>query len=162
VLWALAAADADAWQDLDAQVEMQTLSDASRAASRRSGQALLGAWARLGHEDVQEYQGRVRGGSALGHQCVVQGLVYASAGLTHEAAELASCWSAMTGVVSAAVRLDLIGHLAGQRLLMRAVPLMADALATPVAPDASPSGWSPLVDIAVARHQLSPSRQFAS
>jgi urease accessory protein len=147
---------------LDSDVEISTLSDADRISSRRAGRALLGSWARIGAAECDDYRKTVNESPTLGHLCVVQGLVYQCSGLTKEAAELVSSWSVISGMTSAAVRLDLVGYLSAQKILTRIRPLLVSLLAQSPATHQTPHAWSPLVDIAMMRHHYSDSRQFAS
>lgn len=147
---------------LDSEVEISTLSDADRVSSRRAGRALLGSWARIGVTECDSYRKTVNDSPTLGHLCIVQGLVYQCSGLTRQAAELVSCWSVISGMTSAAVRLDLVGYLSAQLILTRIRPLVVSLLSEPAAEHQIPHAWAPLVDIAMMRHQFSDSRQFAS
>lgn len=154
--------DHDQRARLDGEVEISTLSEADRISSRRAGRALLGSWARIGAIECESYRKKVNESSALGHLCIVQGLVYRHSGLTAEAAELASSWSVISGMTSAAVRLDLVGYLNAQKILTRIRPVAISLLSQTSSSNVDPHMWSPLVDIAMVRHLYSDSKQFAS
>ena len=155
-----AAPDLERVADVDREVETATIVAGLREGSRRAGRALLGAHVRLETPGAAAYRALVDADGALGHQSVVQGLVWRSVGLPLAAAEAMAAWAVATSMVSAAVRLGTLGHAAAQTLLTRLRSTIAALLATPQ-PDAL-SAFSPLADIAVARHARRDLRLFAT
>ena len=95
----------------DRLAEATTLSAEMREGSHRAGRALLGVAVKLGGPLSTTYRQMVSADPRLGHLPVVQALSYRDAGLTLDAAELVSGWTLVTGLVSAATRLGLIGHI---------------------------------------------------
>jgi urease accessory protein len=66
------------------------------------------------------------------------------------------------GMIGAALRLGIIGHLDGQRLLAKLRDLIVDLLATPVPQLHEISTFTPACDIAFMRHEVQPGRLFAN
>jgi urease accessory protein len=159
---AFRAPDVAALAAVDHATERATLSAAMRDGSRRAGRALLGVSARLGGTLSSAYRADLHEDLRRGHLPVVQAIVYRDARLGIRAAELVSGWSLVNGLVSAAVRLGVVGHIEGQRALGTARPLLAALLADDVAENALPSSFTPLIDIAVARARARPTRMFTT
>lgn len=154
------APDLDEISAIDADVERMTLVATARAGSRQAGRSLLGVHARLGAAGAADLRARVAAGTTPGHLCVVQGAIGRGLGLDAATAEALSAWSLMSGLASAAVRLGLIGHLAAQALLTRLGASVADLLVQP--PPAHMHAFTPLADIAMARHAGRDLRLFAT
>jgi urease accessory protein len=159
---AFLAADLAAVEATDLLAEATTLSAEMRAGSHRAGKALLGVAAKLGGSMSISYRSIISRDPRLGHLPVVQAVVWRDAELTLEAAELVSGWTLVTGLVSAATRLGIIGHIEGQRSLVVAREVLARLLALSPAMDAVPSSFTPLIDIAVARGPSRQVRMFAT
>lgn len=156
------AADIEALTLIDRYAEAATPSAEMREGSRRAGRALLGVSARLGRELSLAYRAAIATGAAHGHVPVVQAVVYREIGISLEAAELLSGWTLVTGLVSAATRLGIIGHLEAQSSLGHARLALADLLAEPVSPGTRPSSFTPLIDIAMTRGPARHVRMFAT
>ena len=92
----------------------------------------------------------------------MQAITGRDAGLGLEAAELVSGWTLITGLVSAAVRLGLIGHIESQRSLATARARLTELLAETPDDDAMPSSFTPFIDIAVSRGPLRHVRMFTT
>ena len=159
---AYAAADLDALINVDLLAEATTLSEPMRAGSRRAGRALLGVGARLVLDGVARYREAVADDARLGHLAVVQGMVFRASGLTLPLTELLSGWAVITGLTSAAVRLGLIGHIQALTMTGSLRATLAGLLRIPVAADAEPSSFTPLVDIAMTRNAQRDMRMFAT
>lgn len=152
--------DLDRVTALDREIEAGTLVAGLREGSRRAGRALLGVHVRLATPGAAAYRAMIDDG-APGHLAVVQGLVWRGLGLSVESAEALAAWGLVWALVSAAIRLDVIGHVAAQALLTRLRPRIAALLAT--APPVAPlHAFTPLADIAVARHARRDVRLFAN
>ncbi|MGJ5008255.1 urease accessory protein UreF [Bradyrhizobium oligotrophicum] len=156
------AGDIDAVASVDRLAEATTPSAEMRDGSRRAGRALLGVWGKLAGPLSVAYRARVLADARLGHLPVVQAITGRDAGLGLDAAELVSGWTLITGLVSAAVRLGLIGHIESQRSLARARALLSDLLADAPDDDAMPSSFTPFIDIAVSRGPLRHVRMFTT
>lgn len=147
---------------LDRACEALTLSAQMREGSHRAGRALIGIAARLGGARCIAYRREMAEDARLGHLCLVQALVYGDFGMTLAGAELLSGWTLATGLVSAATRLGIIGHVEAQSSLMAARAVLGDLLASPVPEDAEPMSFTPLIDIAVSRGPARHVRMFAT
>jgi urease accessory protein len=156
------AGDQDELAEVDRELEVSMLGASARSASRRAGVALLGAWTRLGREEVARYRERVLAVGEGGHLSVAQGFVYSANGLDLRAAESLSCWAVLAGYASGAVRLGVVGHRSAQLALLEASGVIGELLASPVDPAATPCAWTPLLDIAIERHANAELRLFAS
>jgi urease accessory protein len=147
--------------DIDHAVEAATLAEPLRTGSKRNGNALLAAHARLGTPGAPEFKARVADGEALGHMPVVQGLVWRAAGMSEAAAVAVSGYSMAAGLISATVRLGRIGGLEAQAVLTAVLETIAD-LSTPLEPNEEIESFMPWVDAAVSRHARAHLRLFAS
>lgn len=162
LLRALAAGDVKAMREVDLLAEVTTPFAEMRDGSRRAGRALLGVSARHGGPLSLAYRAGFSEDPRLGHLPVAQALSYRDAGLDVVGAEMLSAWSLVTGLVSAAVRLGLLGHVEAQRSLARARGVIADLLARPADPDAEPWSFTPFIDIAIARGPCRDVRMFST
>ena len=68
----------------------------------------------------------------------------------------------MTGLVSAAARLGIVGHIEAQRSQDAARMLLAGLLEETPPPDALPATFTPFIDIAVSRGPLRHVRMFTT
>lgn len=159
---AFRAEDCAAVACVDRLAEAATPSAEMREGSRRAGRALLGVWVKLDGPLSAAYRGLVSSDGRLGHLAVVQAVVGRDAGLGLDAAELVSGWTLVTGLVGAAVRLGIIGHIEAQRSQETARALLADLLAEVPPPDALPASFTPFIDIAVSRGPLRHVRMFTT
>ncbi len=155
-----AGGDLDAIAGIDTQVEAQTLAAELRKGSRQAGGALLGVHVKLGTPNAQQYQQRVRNFRAVGHNTVVQGLVWHSSGISEPMAEAMSAHSFCVGLVGAALRLGVVGHTDAQAMLSRARPGITKLVSTPCVGIDEISAFSPHQEIAVMRHETMPYRLF--
>jgi urease accessory protein len=147
---------------LDHLAEAATMSEPMRVGSRRAGRALLGVFARLGHEGASRYREAAASDPSLGHLAVAQGLVFKEGRLPIGIAELLSGWTMMSGLASAAIRLGLVGHLDAQRILT-ALRRKLESLLPRVPPrGATISSFTPLLDIAVSRNSGRHLKMFAT
>lgn len=147
---------------LDAQVEALTLAEELRQGSRRVGQSLLGVHVALGTPGAAPYQQNILAGTTSGHLPVVQGLIWQKLGMHRDHCQLAAAHGLCTGLVSAAVRLGVMGHVDAQRVLTDIQPLLLELLdEAPCAPDDA-SGFTPMAEIAVMRHETQNLRLFAN
>lgn len=162
------AATYTASDDLEAVAAIDRLQDAMalplelRLGSQRMGAALLGVHARLETPNAVSYHSRVLARRAPGHVAVVQGLVWRGIGLDAEVAIGVSAHCFCIGMIGAALRLGIIGHLDGQRVLAKLHDLVAELQATPIPSLHEVSTFTPACDIAFMRHELQPGRLFAN
>ncbi|WP_315738165.1 urease accessory protein UreF [Bradyrhizobium sp. SZCCHNR1093] len=147
---------------VDRLAEATTPSAEMREGSRRAGRALLGVWVKLAGPLSVAYRAQVSTDVRLGHLPVVQAVTGRDAGLGLAAAELVSGWTLITGLVSAAVRLGLIGHIESQRSLALARARLGDLLNDTPDDDPMPSSFTHFIDIAVSRGPLRHVRMFTT
>ncbi|CDX24897.1 Urease accessory protein UreF 1 [Mesorhizobium plurifarium] len=156
------AEELDLLADVDRLCEAMTMSAQMREGSRRAGTALLGVADKLGAARAAVYRQQMPEDRRLGHLAVVQGLVFRDLGFHRDAAELLSGWTLVTGLVSAATRLGIIGHIEAQRSLAAARLHLAEVLAVQVPAYAEPSSFTPVIDIAISRGPARDVRMFAT
>lgn len=154
--------DSQRLMEIDRLVEAMTLAQELRDGSRRAGVSLLSVHARLGNAAAQAYRESVASGDAPGHLPVVQGLVWRAAGLGLDLCRAVSAHTLLTGMVSAALRLGLIGHLQAQVVLNRLRPRVAAILSQPVRTIDEAATCTPAGDIASMRHEVADARLFAN
>ncbi len=159
---AFRAEDCIAVARVDRLAEAATLSAEMREGSRRAGRALLGVWVKLDGPLSVAYRGLVSSDGRLGHLAAIQAVVGRDAGLSLDAAELVSGWTLVTSLVSAAVRLGIVGHIEAQRSQEAARALLAGLLAETPPTDALPASFTPFIDIAVSRGPLRHVRMFTT
>lgn len=159
---AFRAPDCEAIAAVDRYAEAATPSAEMRNGSRRAGRALLGVWVKLDGPLSVTYRNLASSDARLGHLPIVQAVVCRDGNFGLDATELVSGWSLVTGLVSAAVRLGIIGHIEAQRSLAAARSLLAELLAETPAPAAVPASFTPFIDIAVSRGPLRHVRMFTT
>lgn len=130
-----------------------------REASRKAGGALLGTFAALGSAPAADYRAQVSAGRLHGHLPVATAVCYYDAGADLPEAELLSAWAAASGIVSAGLRLGIVGHLGAQRVLTALEAPLDEVLAA--SPPLEPGGFSAVAEIAPGRSRSAP-RLFAN
>lgn len=145
---------------LDRQCEAQNTVASLSEASKRMGRAALASHTRIGTERVAPYQIRLRDGRAPGHLPVVQGLIAGALRLTAEQAAASAAFQLVSGALSSAVRLGLIGALEAQSIQTLLAPTVGAALARPLGD--APHAFAPYADIAAMRHSAGDGRLFAA
>ncbi len=157
-----AAGDLEALAALDWRVEAQTLAAEQRGGSRRMGAALLAIHVKLETPDAEEYLSRIHENQGAGHLPVVQGLVWQRIGFDALLIQRMAAHALCTGLLSAAVRLAIIGHFDAQRILADLHPVIEGLLSEAVVePDAIHS-FVPQTDIASMNHETDEMRLFAN
>lgn len=158
-----AAPDLAALAELDRLVEAQMLVRELREGSRMAGRALLGVHARLATAGAAAYREKVGAGEAPGHVAVVQGLLWRAVGLASDDALRLSAHQLCVGLLGAALRLGLIGHIDVQRIF---AALHGDIVSIidgrPLPAPQETTAFCPEADIAVMRHEAASSRLFAN
>jgi urease accessory protein len=147
---------------IDQNLEVITLAVEMRDGSRRGGSSLLSVHERLGTPGVTEFRAAIRAGRAHGHLPVVQGFVWHNIGLTEAACEAVAAHTFCVGLVGAALRMGVMGHLHGQQILTRVRPLVAQLLAVPAPAMDCIYTCAFSAEIAVMRHEVQGSRLFAN
>jgi urease accessory protein len=149
-------------QRVDREIEAMTLALELREGSRRAGASLLAVHERLGTPRASEYRALVRAGQAHGHLPVVQGALWRCAGLSEASAQAASAHTFCVGLLGAALRLGLIGHVHSQDALTRLRPAISALIARPVPSLQDMYACAPAAEIAAMRHEVQSSRLFAN
>lgn len=152
----------DRLADLDDLVEAMTLATELREGSRRSGASLLKVHASLGTLGASGYRQTIAAHKARGHLPVVQGLLWNATGLSEEACRAVSAHTLCTGMVGAALRLGMIGHLDAQKILLQVRPVLVELLRLPAAQVDELYAYTPHAEIAAMRHEVQDSRLFAN
>ena len=147
---------------IDTEVEALALPQELRVGSRRAGGALLNTHERLETPRVADYRRMVKSGAASGHLPIVQGFVWRSVGLTENEAAAVSAHALCVGLLGAALRLGVIGHVASQTILRDLRPELASLLEQPVPPIEELRTYTPAADVAVMRHETAQVRLFAN
>ncbi|MGH6645528.1 urease accessory protein UreF [Aquabacterium sp.] len=147
---------------IDELCECMTLNQEGRAASRRLGVTQLKVHAGLGLPMAQAYLSEVQAQCAPGHLPVVHGLICQALGLSALEGEAMSAFGQCTAVVGAAIRLGMLGHVDGQRILMQMRRRIAAVLGTD--PPELDDLWNgaPALELAAMRHETRSARLFAN
>ena len=148
--------------EIDRLAEASIPMAALRAGSRRAGRRLLGIFAEMGFARAQSYRQQIGQVAELGHLPVVQGLVFREAGLGLDTATLTSGWTTLSGLVSAAIRLGLVGHRDAQKILTQQRANVERIVSTPLPARAGPWSFTPLLDIAIGRSADRTGKMFAT
>ena len=157
-----AAGDLDAVQRVDQLVEASSLVESWRLGGRRLGRSLLRTHRALGTEGAAAYDERVRAVRAPGQASAVHGLVAFASGLSGDEAATLSAYGLIIGLVSAALRLGVLSHLDGQRIVGRQLERVSALVALPVPPLAALATWVPHAEIASMRQEARRGRLFAT
>jgi len=147
---------------IDQTVELKTWASEMRSASRRTGEALLGVHKRLGTPSAEAYFSRVKSKKAHGHSVVMQGFLWANAGLDRDTAVALSAHTLCVGLIGAAVRLGIATHIEAQLLFGPAQNEIETVCAT-TAPDfRDAAAFTPQTEIAIMQHEFQETRLFAN
>jgi urease accessory protein len=155
-----AADDLDRVAACDAELDTLALARELREGSRRAGGTLLKVHSQLGTPQADTYRERVRGGQVFGHLAAVQGLLWRGVGMSLEEAQVTSAHTLCLGVLGAAIRLGIVGHIDAQKILQTAHGTLDDLLVQ--VGDDELSSFVPASEIAMMRHEVGLSRLFAN
>ena len=149
-------------READERLFVQSAIAINRQTQRQSGRALL----MVARSTWQHQQLNILSGDRDGFNClhpVVFGVVANIAGLNQTDTALAYLHGLVTGLVSAAIRLGILGHLRGQKILLNLATDMETAYVTASSMNLDRM-WSctPTIDLAQMRHTKLNSRMFAS
>ena len=165
---AATAGELDRLSELDEIVSALKVAREAREASLGLGRRLLTNAALLAHAPLlDEYRAqlaeRLAVGRAGGHHCVVYAVVSQALGIAEQPAALGYGYSFASGVVSAALRLGIVGQREAQTILRGQWPaLEAVAAQAGSIPPEDMSAFAPAIEIAMMRHERAPARLFAS
>ena len=152
----------DRLANLDDLVDAMTLATELREGSRRAGASVLKVHVGLGTPGAAEYRQRIAERKARGHLPVVQGMLWSATGLSEDACRAVSAHTLCTGIVGAALRLGMIGHLDAQKILLRVRPVLVELLRLPVGHAEELYAYTPHAEIAAMRHEVQDTRLFAN
>ena len=152
--------DLESLCELDRLVEAQSLVFDMREGSKRNGGALLAVHGKMDSDLAQQYQDCILNGDAHGHIAVVQGLVWSSMSMDENTIAIMSGHVLATGLVSAAIRLGILGHIDAQIILNKSHNIILDVLNTPLLDIDHIQTFVPMADIAVMKHETADSRLF--
>lgn len=156
--------DLEAVREADTQLFAQTLIEKTREMGRKSGRALL----MVASETWQDFQLKtLEKEAAIGTINALHPIIFAVvgrvAGLSEQDTGLAFLHSFVTGLLGAAIRLNVIGHLQAQKILLQLAPDIEAtySIATELKLEQM---WSctPAIDLAQMRHQKLAYRLFAN
>jgi urease accessory protein len=147
---------------IDQEVEAATFGETQRDGSRRNGSSFLATHAKLGNVTAVVLRDAVRRGDALGHIAVMQGALWQSMEMDERMVQLASAYITVSGAMSAAVRLGVVGALQAQMVMNDCLPLIDRILVAPIPDDARLSSFVPFLDIAAAQQAQANLRLFAN
>jgi len=147
---------------VDEIVEAMTLAFELREGSKRAGVSLLNVHAKLNTPGAAEYRERVRMRVAHGHLPVVQSMLWRAVGMSEETCRAVSAHTVCTGLVGAALRLGMIGHLDAQKVLLQVRPVLEDLLKLEPGDAEAIHAYTPQAEIAAMRHEMQDSRLFAN
>lgn len=154
--------DAAAVSEIDRIVEVTTPAAELRAASCRMGAAMLLVFGRLGHQRATAYRALIAKDAAFGHLAVIQGMLWAGAGLKLNDAIALSAHGFCTGLLSAGVRLGCLTHLEAQKLLTISRGEASELAQAPPVPLSAIATHAPEAEIAAMQHALQELRLFAN
>lgn len=154
--------DLDRVAGVDEIVEAMTLATEWRDGSKRSGASLLNIHSKLDTPGAAAYRERVQKRAAFGHLAVVQGMLWQAAGLAEESCRAVSAHTVCTGLVGAALRLGMIGHVDAQKVLVHVRPVLVELLQLETADIQALHAYTPQAEIAALRHEIKNSRLFAN
>lgn len=138
--------------DCDAMLLFRAPNQASRAQGRALASAAQRVWPVDRLTALQAYEGPM-------HHAPIFGAIFAALGIDDGATRAAYLHGLTRGVLSAAVRLGLLGPLEAQQRHAKRAALLSDVLATP-AP--APAQTAPLLEIYAALHERLDGRMFQS
>lgn len=152
--------DLESLCELDRLVEAQSLVFGMREGSKRNGRALLAVHGKMDSDMAQHYQDCILNGDAYGHIAVVQGLIWSSMSIDENTIAVMSGHVLATGLVSAAIRLGILGHIDAQIILSKSHNVILDVLHKPLTDIDHIQTFVPMADIAVMKHETADSRLF--
>lgn len=152
--------DLDRVAACDTELEVLALARELREGSRRAGATLLRVHSQLGTPQADAYRERVRDRSAYGHVAAVQGLLWRGIGMSCDGAQVTSAHTLCLGMLGAAIRLGVIGHIDAQKILQAAHGIIEELMVVNVADELS--SFVPASEIAMMRHEVGQSRLFAN
>jgi len=151
-------------RSIDLRLGATKLAAEERQGARRVGLRIAVEAGRLTPTPVlTAFRDAIETGATPGTAAVSYGVAAAAMAIPEREAALAAAHGTALGLLTAGVRLGLIGHGDQQRLLLDAREVIVRAVAIASATDwRTLRPFAPGLDIAMARHEIAPSRLFAS
>jgi len=149
---------------LDGILDAAKVVQESREASRQMGKQILRIAVNLTPQALlREFYSSASSGATPGHQAVAWGAVAGALNWPERETRGAYLYSSAAALVGAALRLLPLGQLAGQGVLFRLLPLIAQ-LAEPAPSDEDADLWSfaPALEIVAMQHARLEARLFRS
>ena len=149
---------------VDQQLFAQTLIQKTRETQRKTGRALLMVASETWQDDkLTDLQQDVAQNRLHCLHPIIFAVVSQVAGISEEDAIIAFMHSFITGLLGAAIRLGVLGHIQAQQLLLQLAPNIEEAsqIATQLKLE-DMSSCTPTIDIAQMQHQKLSRRLFAS
>ena len=147
---------------LDALTEAQSLSAEQRLGSSRMGEAFLRSHRKLGTPMADDYAALIRRDEAYGHIAVLQGLIWGQIGFDVEQVQAMAAHGICSSLLSAAVRLSIIGHVDAQAIHSGLLPLIAAIISQPVCRVEEAHSFIPQIEIASMNHETDEMRLFVN
>ena len=157
-----AAGDLDRVCAVDREVDAATLAREAREGARRVGVAVLKVHEGIGTAGAADYRVRIGAGNAFGQMAAVQGFIAWASGLDEDTACALSAHQLGLSIVSAALRLGLLGHVDAQRILAGQRERVAELMSKPCPEVSELHAYAPAAEIAMMRHETGSGRMFAS
>ena len=157
-----AAEDLDRVCAIDREVDAATLAREAREGARRIGASLLKVHTGLGTRGAAGYHALVMRGEAFAQMPVVQGFVGQASGLGEDSTCAMSGYQVAAAMVSAALRLALLGHMEAQSILQAQRARVAELVSRPLPQTGAIHAFAPAVEIAMMRHETGSGRMFAN
>lgn len=150
------------WHELDALADAFLTNPVANRASRVQGRTLLSSATRIWPEKLVSVTAQA-GSGMLNHAGPVIGVVYRALGVPRETTQRITLFGAARAVISAAVRLGIVGSYEGQRLQSASMPLASDVACRYCDVDERDlAQTAPVIDILQGAHDRLYSRLFQS
>ena len=151
-------------QRADRRLSAVKLAREPRETSIRIGRSLLSnAQAIFKEADISDLAHLIDAGETPGNQAIIAGVLTAKLGVRCAEAVAAELFAFSASWVAAGVRLGLIDHRVGQRILHQALPVIGRAALRATSGDVGDiSSCTPLLDVMSMRHEQAEIRLFAS
>jgi urease accessory protein len=150
------------WAELDALTDAFLINVVANRASRQQGRTLLATAARVWPSPAMNLA-REQAAGLCAHLGPVAGVVFRTVDVPLDTAQQLLLFGTVRGVVSAAVRLGILGSYEAQRLQLEAVPLLEECCALSTRFDEDDLAQvAPIPDLLQATHDRLYSRLFQS
>ena len=150
------------WSELDQLAEAFLLNPVANRASRVQGRSLMSTMVRV-FPSKDMIEAEVRANGYLAHLAPLSGLVFRMIGMSAETSKMAMLYGTARGVLSAAIRLGIVGSYDAQRLQHAMGPWLEQMLDR--SRDLQPEDicqTAPIIDLLQAGHDRLYSKLFQS